>query len=204
MCFNSVVNIVCSDQYWTSSNIRNGQISTSCTSGTDNQALVFGEGIRGGYLVSHSALTNNISLSNITGSGTSDTACCQSVYPSSPTCTSSLSFAITPTHSLNTEHTESTSIADNNSTTENVTTLNMSTATEVTNITSTADNNLSTEEILMQEMSTTITSATDVSSNTSQEKKLLYLQQRRINEVSNNHVFLDFNSCKPAYNGKYK
>ena len=43
-----------------------------CNSGTDNNALVFGEGISSpyaGWITSHSALTKIISLSNITYSG---------------------------------------------------------------------------------------------------------------------------------------
>ncbi len=58
--------IICSSQYWNSVNIRNGELSFECTNGSNNRALVFGEGINNlpydGYRASHSVLTNIIDL----------------------------------------------------------------------------------------------------------------------------------------------
>ena len=56
--------------FWTSTNIRNGRVATTCSNGTNNSALVFGENINHlpyrNFLASHSALTNIINLSNKT------------------------------------------------------------------------------------------------------------------------------------------
>ncbi len=58
--------IICSGQYWNSANIRNGELSFECTNGSNNRALVFGEGINNlpydRYIASHSVLTNIIDL----------------------------------------------------------------------------------------------------------------------------------------------
>ena len=64
----------CSNEYWNPSNIRNGRVSTSCSVGSNNQALTFGEDIRNdsdfaGFIVTHAALTNVISFTNITKNG---------------------------------------------------------------------------------------------------------------------------------------
>ena len=62
--------ILFSSQYWNLSSIRNGHISTTCSNGSNNSALVFGEGISNlpyeNFIASHSALTNVFTLSDKT------------------------------------------------------------------------------------------------------------------------------------------
>ncbi len=59
-----------SNIYWNPSNIRNGHISTACSNGSNNSALVFGEGINYppyvNFITSHSAVTNAITIINVT------------------------------------------------------------------------------------------------------------------------------------------
>ncbi len=61
-----------SNTYWNPSNIRNGNISSTCSNGTNNPALVFGEGINNfpyeDFITSHSAVTNFINISDYTHS----------------------------------------------------------------------------------------------------------------------------------------
>ncbi len=70
MNIHNIFTIYFSSQYWNSSNIRNGNISSSCSNGTNNPALVFGEGISylpySNFITSHSALTNLFNLSDDT------------------------------------------------------------------------------------------------------------------------------------------
>ncbi len=58
--------ILFSSQYWNLSSIRNGHISTTCSNGSNNSALVFGEGISNlpyrNFIASHSAITNVIKI----------------------------------------------------------------------------------------------------------------------------------------------
>ena len=60
-------------EYWTPSNIRNGRISTSCSFGSNNRALTFGEDVINkpfaGFIVTQAALTNVFSLKKIPNNG---------------------------------------------------------------------------------------------------------------------------------------
>ena len=85
----------CSSEYWTPSNIRNGRISTSCSAGSNNQALTFGESIIfqdntfAGFTVTHAALTNVFSIKNITSNETSQSSLRHSSSSMVPTSTMS-------------------------------------------------------------------------------------------------------------------
>ena len=86
-----MIRFKCSSEYWTPSNIRNGRLSTSCSVGSNNQALTFGESIIfknnnfSGFIVTHAALTNVFPINNIT----SNERCQSSTTHSLPTTISS-------------------------------------------------------------------------------------------------------------------
>ena len=95
----------CSNEYWNPSNIRNGRMSTSCSVGSNNQALTFGEDIRNdsdfaGFIVTHAALTNVISFTNITKNGINICSASSTLYKATLPTSTTLNKLVTVTSLL--------------------------------------------------------------------------------------------------------
>jgi len=109
--------ILLSNEYWTYSNIRNGRVSTSCSVGSNNRALTFGERYIFdnnnfvGSIISHAALTNVISLNNIFNNSFT----CQSSITSFSTSSMILTSRLAPTPSVSYQTTAVSSVLHSNS-----------------------------------------------------------------------------------------